>query len=159
MNREEAVKLLTDFNNWRRGKELLEGMPNPTEVGKAIDFAISTLSKEEEKEKPYVQTNCNCCATGVMPFPNCERCKGTGIIQEEEKGGEELGLVKFDKQKPPKNRVVLFVWWHRNGIETSQKCCGFITNSGKLITDLTFPKSQHPTFWKELFLTPSNKDQ
>jgi hypothetical protein len=60
-------------------------------------------------------------------------------------------LIRYDKEKPPKGKTVLFVWWHRNGIETSQKCCGFLTDRGKLITDLKFVGSDKPSYWISLF--------
>jgi hypothetical protein len=38
----EVAKALMDYNEWRRGGEGLE-MPNPTELGKAIDEAVRLL--------------------------------------------------------------------------------------------------------------------
>ena len=40
----EAVKLLSQFNKWRRSDRPVI-MPNPTEVGIAIDVAIRELNK------------------------------------------------------------------------------------------------------------------
>lgn len=62
-------------------------------------------------------------------------------------------LIRFSNEKPPIDKVVLFVWWHRNGIETSQKTLGFIDTTGSLHLDFTpvgFSNKQ-PTFWCSLF--------
>ena len=54
MNNAEAVKVLRDFQMWRRGKGKYRWnedpaknlpMPNPQVVGEAIDVAISALSR------------------------------------------------------------------------------------------------------------------
>ncbi len=105
---------------------------------------ICSLKDQTEEEKDQ------CWVDG------CDHEKNIGHVACEKHHNEVIndkpkGLIRYEKQKPPKNKVVLFVWWHRNGIETSQKCCGFLTDSGKLITDLKFPKSNEPTYWKELF--------
>ena len=42
MDNHEALKILTEHNQWRRGDEGI--WHNPTEVGEAIDTAISVLS-------------------------------------------------------------------------------------------------------------------
>jgi len=48
MKQEEVIKLLKEFNKWRRGKGKKYSQPglplNPTEIGEAIDFAIEHLS-------------------------------------------------------------------------------------------------------------------
>lgn len=48
MNQEEAIKLLKEFNKWRRGKGKKYSQPglplNPVEIGHAIDYAIEHLS-------------------------------------------------------------------------------------------------------------------
>jgi hypothetical protein len=61
-------------------------------------------------------------------------------------------LIRFSDKKPSTDKVVLFVWWHRNGIETSQKTLGFLDTAGVLHLDFT-PVGQNktPTFWCPLF--------
>ena len=59
-------------------------------------------------------------------------------------------LINLKKQKPPHSENVLFVWWHRLGIETSQMCVGYYDERiDDYITDLNFTKQ--PTFWYKLF--------
>lgn len=60
-----------------------------------------------------------------------------------------IKLIRLSEKKPPANNTVLFVWWHRNGIKTSQKTLGFINEGGKLILDVTYAGS--PSFWCDLF--------
>ena len=45
MNKEEAIKTLEEFNKWRRANEDID-MPDPKDIGKAIDFAIKYLKDE-----------------------------------------------------------------------------------------------------------------
>lgn len=60
MTKEEAYKILCEFNLWRRGKGKYKWIPtvpsaNPTfpyspkEVGEALDVAIAVLKKEVSK--------------------------------------------------------------------------------------------------------------
>lgn len=44
----EAVKLLQRYNRWRRGADI--PMPQPKEIGKAIDTAIEYIKKNEKLE-------------------------------------------------------------------------------------------------------------
>ena len=61
-------------------------------------------------------------------------------------------LIRFSDKKPPTDKVVLFVWWHRNGIETSQKTLGFIDTLESLHLDFTpSVPNKTPTFWCPLF--------
>lgn len=63
---------------------------------------------------------------------------------------ETKDLVNYEKQKPPNNENVLFVWWHRLGIKTSQMSVGYYDSKiDDYISDLTFNKP--PTFWHKLF--------
>lgn len=53
MNREQAIKVLEEYQVWRRyNGPIGEGpeMPNPFTIGEAIDFAIKIL-KEDDKER------------------------------------------------------------------------------------------------------------
>lgn len=59
-------------------------------------------------------------------------------------------LIRIEEEKPPVDKIVLFVWWHRNGIETSQKTLGFVDADGELHLDFT-PAVKKPTFWCHLF--------
>ena len=47
MNKNEALKILKHYNLWRRDKNEINQyeMPNPTDIGLAIDIAIAELSK------------------------------------------------------------------------------------------------------------------
>jgi hypothetical protein len=57
MNRETAIEILKDYQEWRRFDGALPDsppMPDPFIVGKAIDFAIEYLSgKATKPEKEY----------------------------------------------------------------------------------------------------------
>ena len=56
-------------------------------------------------------------------------------------------MPRFSDKKPPVNETVLFVWWHRNGFETSQKTLGFIDTANVLHLDFTPVGAKQPTFW------------
>ena len=45
MNKEKAIKVLTHANEWRRDGEVpsIYGMPDPKELGIAMDFAINYM--------------------------------------------------------------------------------------------------------------------
>lgn len=43
MKKEEAIKILTEGNKWRRGAEI--EMPNAKEFGLAIDYAIEFMNE------------------------------------------------------------------------------------------------------------------
>ena len=60
-------------------------------------------------------------------------------------------LVRYSEEKPPKYKTVLFVWWHRNGIETSQKTLGFLNGEGNPVLDFIPCGNPEPTFWCNLF--------
>ena len=49
MDNKETLKILHDFQCWRRGKNM--DMPDPILIGNAIDNAIRLLRKEKVKEK------------------------------------------------------------------------------------------------------------
>ena len=49
MTRKEALKILHIFQKWRRGSNTVP-MPNPKEIGIAIDVAIRELRKIERDE-------------------------------------------------------------------------------------------------------------
>lgn len=49
MTKQQTIDFLINFNKWRRGSETIE-MPNPKEIGIAIDLAIKFL-KQKEKNK------------------------------------------------------------------------------------------------------------
>jgi len=49
MNEKEAHKLLEYYNRWRRGDDI--EMPNPKEVGEAIDVAIDALKRLIKAER------------------------------------------------------------------------------------------------------------
>ena len=44
MKQLEAIKILINANKWRRGAE----MPNPKQIGEAIDFAILKLKQNKK---------------------------------------------------------------------------------------------------------------
>ena len=53
MSREQAIKVLEEYQEWRRyDGPIGEGpeMPSPSTIGEAIDFAIKIL-KENDKER------------------------------------------------------------------------------------------------------------
>lgn len=50
MTRKEALKILHIFQKWRRGSNTIP-MPNPKEIGIAIDVAIRELRKIERDER------------------------------------------------------------------------------------------------------------
>ena len=41
MTTEEAIKILSNYNKWRRGAEIPQ--PDPKELGLAIDFAVKKM--------------------------------------------------------------------------------------------------------------------
>ena len=41
MKTKEAIKTLREYNRWRRGADIPQ--PDPTKIGKAIDFAIREM--------------------------------------------------------------------------------------------------------------------
>lgn len=43
MKKEEAIKILTECNRWRRGAEI--EMPNTKKFGEAIDYAVQFMKK------------------------------------------------------------------------------------------------------------------
>lgn len=50
MTRKEALKILHIFQKWRRGSNTIP-MPDPKEIGIAIDVAIRELRKIERDER------------------------------------------------------------------------------------------------------------
>lgn len=64
MKKEEAVKILVEGNEWRRGGK--GEMPNPTEFGLAIDYAVNFM-QEAKIDIEITKVNIEC--------PNCgETC-------------------------------------------------------------------------------------
>lgn len=60
MTQEEAFKILSQYQMWRRydgpiGKG--PDMPNPTDIGKAIDVALGTLEENRETGTPPLPSN------------------------------------------------------------------------------------------------------
>lgn len=86
MKKEEAIKILTEGNKWRRGSEI--EMPNPKDLGLAIDYAIKFMQEvKTDIEITKVKIECpNCgeiCDAEVVdiegsPFADythqCEHC-------------------------------------------------------------------------------------
>lgn len=46
MDKQKVIKILEQYNKWRRANEDIS-MPDPKEIGKAIDCAIKYLKYEE----------------------------------------------------------------------------------------------------------------
>lgn len=42
---EDAFKLITEYQEWRRGSETIS-MPNPTDLGLAIDVALKVMAEK-----------------------------------------------------------------------------------------------------------------
>ena len=58
MNNKEALQILQEYNQWRRGSD--KPMPNPKVIGLAIDQAVKVLSSVlDENKKPlsFCETN------------------------------------------------------------------------------------------------------
>ena len=86
MKKKDAIELLTKANNWRR--ERGENMPNTTELGEAIDFAINFMDGVQlDMEVNKVQIECPVCketcyaqviSMDYAPFSDyfheCEHC-------------------------------------------------------------------------------------
>ena len=51
MEKEKALEILVIYNKWRRGAPL--DMPNPTEIGNALDVAIESLERDLNNEYGY----------------------------------------------------------------------------------------------------------
>ena len=51
MKKEEAIKILTEGNNWRRGSEI--EMPNPKDLWLAIDYAIKFMQEVKTVRMDY----------------------------------------------------------------------------------------------------------
>lgn len=49
MDTKQAVKIVTNFNKWRRGAKLPQ--PNPTDIGIAIDIVLMELKKYQRNAK------------------------------------------------------------------------------------------------------------
>lgn len=65
---------------------------------------------------------------------------------------QQSEFIRFLEEKPLMDKVVLFIWWHRNGIEASQKTLGFVDSVGALHLDFTpVGQNKKPTFWCPLF--------
>lgn len=45
MDKQKVIKILEQYNKWRRANEDMD-MPDPKDIGKAIDFAIKYLKDE-----------------------------------------------------------------------------------------------------------------
>ena len=46
MNKQKAIEILEQYNKWRRANEDMD-MPDPKEIGKAIDYVINHLKHEK----------------------------------------------------------------------------------------------------------------
>ena len=51
MQLDQAIKIVEQYNNWRRGKERYD-MPDPKAIGIAIDIVINHY--KNEKKKKYI---------------------------------------------------------------------------------------------------------
>lgn len=49
MTKDEALKILIEYNLWRRGAEMPQ--PHPFVIGQAIDVAIECLTKSVESNE------------------------------------------------------------------------------------------------------------
>lgn len=49
MEKEEALKILVEYNLWRRGAELPQ--PHPFVIGQAIDVAIECLTESVREDE------------------------------------------------------------------------------------------------------------
>ena len=47
---EEAFKLITEYQEWRRGSQTIS-MPNPTDLGRAIDVALKIMAEKLVSDK------------------------------------------------------------------------------------------------------------
>ena len=52
MTKQQAIKVLIQYNEWRADNEGEFEMPCPQEIGEAIDTAIRLLSKPAKPAKP-----------------------------------------------------------------------------------------------------------
>jgi len=80
---------------------------------------------------------------------NKENKQGSGVKSEisPDESKQQLVMRRFCDEKPPINKTVLFVWWHRGGFERSQKTLGFMDSDGNLILDFYPAGGEDPTFW------------
>jgi len=89
MTTEEAIKILKEYNEWRRGAEI--PMPDQKLIGEAIDTAISALEwrpvSNRMPKKEILQVRNDSCnpkfshaiwdgRKWINPYMNCE-CKPT----------------------------------------------------------------------------------
>jgi len=57
MTNQEALKILRQYNAWRRDDEGVHEMPDPKEYGKAIDTAIEVLERFDGAVIVYINGN------------------------------------------------------------------------------------------------------
>jgi len=55
MNKKEAIKILTQANEWRRGGE--GDMPDPKELGLAIDFAVDYMANNLQSFREWAEAH------------------------------------------------------------------------------------------------------
>lgn len=70
MTAEEARDLLIWFNQWRRDNHIPNKyeMPNPKQIGIAIDVAIEALSRDMNKAQTSDESYANYSAQLNLPF-------------------------------------------------------------------------------------------
>ena len=51
MNKSDTIKILNDYNKWRRGGDDEALMPEPFDIGLALESAVKVLG--EDDNKPY----------------------------------------------------------------------------------------------------------
>lgn len=54
MNTKETLLFLANFNSWRRGDDSIE-MPDPAEIGAAIDDAVNFLRNYDQMEQEVME--------------------------------------------------------------------------------------------------------
>ena len=77
MTTPQALKILKEYNDWRRGKET--EMLNPKTIGKAIDKAIEVLTKQQDNNNKNIKE-----LDELIKMEKCKECGGTGIIKDGE---------------------------------------------------------------------------
>jgi len=88
------------------------------------------------------------CIKDYIPSSEDEPCDAIDAMIEFK--GTDQKMFRYSDEKPPKNKTVLFIWWHRNGFETSQKTLGYLSDEDRLIFDFTPAGGKMPDFWSFL---------
>ena len=63
----ETAAILRQFNAWRRGEGEDLQMPNPREIGKAIDAAVEMIERMENMKAALRQHHKNAMGEGLDP--------------------------------------------------------------------------------------------